>query len=1142
MRKSQAKPQPLVVIVFFLGLLGPSLFAQDDQTPEPKAPRLEAASSEGVEAIEQFKMPQGIACELFAAEPMVANIVAFHRDFQGRMFVCETYRQAKGVEDNRRHANWMDEELQAQTVADRLAYIKKYIPDYKKRYTENDDRIRLLLDSNSDGVADIAKVFSDHYNAVEMGTGAGVLSYRNNVYYTNIPSLFLLNDQNDDGVADAQLILSKGYGVRFAFRGHDMHGLIVGPDGRLYFSIGDRGYNVSPEIKDPASGAVFRCDLDGRNLEIVATGLRNPQELAFDDFGNLFTGDNNSDSGDKARFTEIVQGGDAGWRMHYQYINDRGPFNREKIWHPYNEDTPAYVFPPIVNISDGPSGLEYYPGTGFGDRFAGKFFLCDFRGDALQSGIRSFRHLPDGAGWKIEDENEQPIWNILATDLDFGSDGKLYVSDWVFGWEGLNKGRIYAFSDPDQVESDLVKQVESYLKAGFQETETEELVTLLAHKDRRVRQEAQFELVARRDTSSLLKVAKNSSASTLARIHSLWGLEQLARAIVRKVEPASLASALDLVKDQDPQVVIATTKLAASLSPKQGLDFERLLKHDNLRVRFEAAMALNRIGKPEHVASVAAMLAENDNRDATLRHGGIMALVGIFEREVDPDSGPVSALASHDSAAVQLALCVAMRKVMESNRPNTFVPRKTAASVLGNFLSSSEKKIVLEAARAIHDLRIKSEMPKLAKLIGKINQFQDDALIRRILNANFRVGDKAAATALTEFAVDSKANQARRVDAIRWMTEWKNPPARDHLLHDWAPLEPRRRNLGDARAALEAAFPKLMDAKDAIAEASILAAGELQLTSIESDLSKVVLSPSSSSSARVAALRSLDRLQSKDLVEIVTPLQESVDSLPGQLKVALLEVVAKRLPPQRTTSLIDDLLANGTLRQKQATIATLGKMKDPASENRLAAFLKDLQEDKIEPGIRLDVINACKNRKSSPVRKTVKKYLDELNTSTNMVNRYFDTLDGGNADAGRKVFYEKTAANCVRCHKIYGKGGEVGPDLSGVALNRDRKYLLEAIVDPNKTIAKGYAQTKVLTVDGELLVGLKVRENDKFMVLLNAEGDEIEVAQDDIDDTMVGDSSMPTDLHQKLSPNEIRDLVEYLSTCRTPAENSGHEE
>ena len=137
--------------------------------------------------------------------------------------------------------------------------------------------------------------------------------------------------------------------------------------------MGDRGYSITTKegerLHDPASGAVFRCELDGSNLEVYATGFRNPQELAFDDLGNLFTGDNNSDGGDRARLVHVVRGSDSGWRMYYQYLGDRGPWNREQLWHPKHDGQPAYIVPPICNFADGPSGLTYYPGTGLGDEY-----------------------------------------------------------------------------------------------------------------------------------------------------------------------------------------------------------------------------------------------------------------------------------------------------------------------------------------------------------------------------------------------------------------------------------------------------------------------------------------------------------------------------------------------------------------------------------------------------------------------------------------------------------------------------------------------------------------------------------------------------------------------------------------------------
>ena len=133
-------------------------------------------------------------------------------------------------------------------------------------------------------------------------------------------------------------------------------------------------------LENVESGSVLRCNLDGSDLEIVATGLRNPQELAFDDYGNLFTCDNNSDSGDKARWVYVVEGGDSGWRMAYQYFADRGPFNREKIWHPPFAGQAAYIVPPVANMADGPSGLVYDPGVGLPEKYRGSFFLVDFRG------------------------------------------------------------------------------------------------------------------------------------------------------------------------------------------------------------------------------------------------------------------------------------------------------------------------------------------------------------------------------------------------------------------------------------------------------------------------------------------------------------------------------------------------------------------------------------------------------------------------------------------------------------------------------------------------------------------------------------------------------------------------------------------
>ncbi|MFN0018311.1 MAG: PVC-type heme-binding CxxCH protein, partial [Pirellulaceae bacterium] len=402
------------VLHFVLSL---SSVAWGEDTPPPQEPQIAAASQEAEQAISGIKVPADLKVQVFAAEPLLANPVAFFIDNRGRFFVCETFRQTTAIADNRNHGEWLDEDLAAQTVVDRLAYIQKHLKEKAVDYTRQDDRIRLLEDTDGDGKADKASVFAAGFNKIEEGTGAGVLVRGDDVYYTNIPNLWRLKDKDRDGKADERTALHTGYGVRFAFRGHDMHGLILGPDGRLYFSIGDRGFNVKTQegkqIVHPQCGAVLRCELDGSKLEVFATGLRNPQELAFDDYGNLFTIDNNSDSGDKARWVALADGGDSGWRIGWQFINSpnaRGPWMAERMCYPHFEGQAAYMLPPLANIGNGPSGLAYHPGTGLNDRYKGRFFLCDFRG-GTGSGVHSFGVKPRGAGFEVIDRGEF-IWDV----------------------------------------------------------------------------------------------------------------------------------------------------------------------------------------------------------------------------------------------------------------------------------------------------------------------------------------------------------------------------------------------------------------------------------------------------------------------------------------------------------------------------------------------------------------------------------------------------------------------------------------------------------------------------------------------------------------------------------------------------------
>ena len=182
---------------------------------------------------------------------------------------------------------------------------RKYAKDrFAAEYEKESDQVRLIWDSAGRGTADKSTVFAKGFGTAASGIGAGILVRPNGVYYTCIPDLWLLKDTKGANIADIRESLATGFGVHVAFLGHDLHGLRMGPDGRVYFSMGDRGINVQSkdgrQIDYSLAGCVMRCEPDGSKFEIFHRGLRNPQELAFDEFGNLFTVDNNSDSGDRA--------------------------------------------------------------------------------------------------------------------------------------------------------------------------------------------------------------------------------------------------------------------------------------------------------------------------------------------------------------------------------------------------------------------------------------------------------------------------------------------------------------------------------------------------------------------------------------------------------------------------------------------------------------------------------------------------------------------------------------------------------------------------------------------------------------------------------------------------------------------------
>ena len=1092
-------------------LSGPLRAAEEGHGSGASASVVVGASAEGQNAIRTFRFDAGLKCELWAAEPLLGNPVCFTQDEKGRWYVAETFRQEKGIEDNRGHADWLDEDIAAKTVEDRLAYMHRHIPDPAKfadKYEKYEERIRRLEDTTGSGVADKATIFADGFHAAEDGTGAGLLARGGEVWYTCIPHLWHFTDKNDDGVADVKEKLLSGFGVHFALRGHDMHGLRFGPDGKLYFSIGDRALNVKTKegrpIEQTESGSIMRCNPDGTGFELFATGVRNPEELAFDEHGNLFTGDNNSDAGgEAARFVYLVEGGDCGWRMAFQYLGDRGPWMRERPWDANIGPTIRYIIPPVANLSNGPSGLTYNPGTGLSDKYKGKFFLSDFRGGAGNSVVHEITTTPNGAFFKAT--HRDWVRGVLTTDVEFGNDGALYVLDWVASWGGVGKGRIYKFTDPNANVA-LQKETEGLIRDGMTKRPEAELAKLLGHADMRVRQAAQFELAGRglASTKGFAAVAAPlPAANPLARLHAIWGLGQLAGK-----HPGALGSLPALLADADPEVraqaakVLGEGKVAAA-----GDKLTALLKDPEPRVRFFAALSLGKIGHRAAFAPLVALLAENDDKDPILRHGGVMGLKGCGTPE------QIAALAKHASVAVRGDAVVALRQLK--------------SPLAAAFLADADETVVLEAARAIHDAPIDAAMPALAASIAN-PAIKNPHTLSRVMNANFRLGQAANAKALATCAASATTPEAGRKEALDLLAGWANPSPKDRLLNAWRPI-PDRGN-ADAVAAMTAAAPALLkDAPPGVQEMVAKLVAKLAIPGTGEPLALLASNAKAGTPARLEALRALVALKDPHLAKAATVALLDKDP---KIRAEGLNALANS-DPAAATKVIADIIGTGTVIEQQAGLQALAQLKGGDVDKLLGTLLDRLCAKTLPGEIQLDVIEAANKRGTAELKAKIAKYEASF-PATDDLAKYRTALLGGNADNGRKIFREKAQTECVRCHKCEIGVSEVGPDLTHIGATKDRAYLLESVIWPSKKIAVGF-ETLVLTLqNGDIVAGTVAGQDAAGLKLkvFDAQGkmqmQTVPLAQ--IKERQAAPSPMLPGMGEMLSRAELRDIIEYLAT------------
>ncbi|MBC7365891.1 MAG: HEAT repeat domain-containing protein [Undibacterium sp.] len=1075
---------------------------------------IKPASDEGLLALKRFKLPPGLTVSLWAAEPMLANPVAFNFDEKGRAFVSETYRYRSSVLDIRDYMWLLEDELANRTQDDfRAMILRRFGPEGVAELRKETERVRLVEDRDGSGHADTTSVYADGFNDEISGIASGVLPHNGTVYFTSIPSLWAMTGANK---AETRKELSTGYGVRFNFTGHDMHGLAIGPDGKLYYSIGDRAAHVvtpTNTIANPDTGSIFRCDLDGSHVELFATGVRNPQDLLFTENGDLFTGDNDCDQGDMERLVHVVEGGDSGWRVGYQHapMGNAGSWNRERLWLPRFPGQAANHLAPIANIEDGPSGITYYPGTGLNDSYRGTLFITTFVGNVSRSGIFAYKLKPNGASYAI-DTAQRFLGGALPTDVKFGPDGRLYWSDWADGWPKSKRGRIYAISDPAHANDPVITETKVLIAADLTKKSVAELSSLLGHPDMRVRRAVQFELAARSadGLTALTAVAQKTDAAPYARLHAVWGLGQLAGK-----NPPALTAFAALATDPDAEVRAQSVKLLGDNHVAGAFPLlVTALADSSARVKFFAAQSLGKLRNHDATPALLAALKANDDADAYLRHALVMGLLG------SDDHAALIAASTYESPAVRLGVLLTFRRL--------------ASPDVAKFLNDSDPYIVREAALAINDAPIPAAAPALAAFIAK--PVADDAVMLRAINANFRLGTPAHAAALATYAARKDAPAALRAEALTQLALWPAPPQRDRIVGIFRPFEQKTRDAAVASAALAPVLPALLavDTPERVQTAALKAAEKLEITAAADTFFAIVSDPAQTPAARAAALNGLKHFKDPRLAAAVKIASES-DA--ADLRGAALPIVAG-LSPDIAAPVIKNLLVNGTLAEQRTALEALTVLQHPTADALMVAQIERLNAGQVAAGAQLEVLEAATARATPPVLAALAQRDDVLAKTNDPLAAYRVALRGGNAKSGSEIFYNQPVMACVKCHAISGAGGAAGPELGDIGRKYPREYLLESIIKPNAHIAPGFDTVVVTLKKGGVQAGVVGKETATELTLNPVEGPPIVIAKTNIARRDAAPSSMPEIYGAILTKSEIRDVVEFLASQKANPTNA----
>ncbi len=941
-------------------------------------------------------------------------------------------------------------------------------------------RIVRLEDTRGNGHFDKATVFADKLTYPQ-----GICWQDGAIFTASPPSLWRLQDTHGNGVADRRQELVTGWMLTGV--ADELHGPTEGPDGRIYWSCGRFPHEIrcpgGPLLRKGRAPLVLRCRANGHDVEILSGAQGNPVKIAFTSEGErLVCGTwGGSDRNRQDLIIHSVEGGD------YPVLD--GDFHEHK--------RTGGLLPPLTQLGvAAASGVVRYRGTVFGAAYRDNLF------SALYNLHKVERHIleRDGASFRCRDEDflSSDQADFHPTDVLEDADGSLVVVDtgsWFNHCPTSRLGKSSTIGGIYRIRRQGAERVADPrgLSLNWDRLTPSELAPLLDDARFAVRDKAVADLSRR--GAAALEVLENTvrrGASIRARRNAVWTL-------ARMDGPAARAAGRLALADGDPSVrLTAVTTVGLNNDVAALPRLLELVQTDVPPIRREAATALGRLRRSEAVPVLLATLRAGGDR--FLDHALIFALIRIGDRDQtllglhDPSPlarrGALIALDQMDGGNL------APQQVAPLLDPSDGSVRQAALEIVARRPGWAKEMLGYFRDRLAGD----ASDPKAAdELRNLLIAFSHDPVVQDLIAGTLRRESTPVLTRLLllEVIAGSPVDKipATWIAELRWALEHS-----DGRVVQASVTAVRAANVTDLDAAV------LRVARDAARPEDL----RLQaLSAVAPRLSPV----GRSDFAFLHGCLGKDKPPLRRLMAAGALGQAHLD---GVQLIALTAAVAQA-GPLEMSRLLGAFERGGSADLGKKLVDALGQ-----SEG-LASLTPDALRRLLKPY-------------PPAVQKEAEPLLKRLETaSQDQAAKLADLeahLASGDALRGRQIFFSGKAV-CTTCHAVQGQGAHIGPDLSKIGAIRARRDLLESIVFPSASFARGYEPYTVTARNGRVYTGLIARETADAVHLITAERAEIRVPRTAIETIEQGRVSiMPQGLDVQLTSQELADVLAFLQSLK----------